>query len=85
MNIYKVTQNGKSLSSKREVTFFIALQEPQVKQEEELTVLEKPKVAINPPWDGGLLGKDKMAIHYSLMSDWEQVYGGLIKITCMMK
>jgi hypothetical protein len=27
--------------------------------------LEKPKVAINPPWDGGLLGKDKMAIHYS--------------------
>jgi hypothetical protein len=65
VNIYKVTQNGKSLSSKRRQCFFIALQEPQVKEalKNLLFFLNGPKVAVNPPWDGGYLEKDKMAIH----------------------
>jgi aminopeptidase N len=61
MNIYKVTQNGKNLEFKREGNaFFIALQEPQVKGSiKELTVFYggKPKVAVNPPWDGGITWK----------------------------
>ncbi len=61
MNIYKVTQNGKNLEFKREGNaFFIALQELQVKGSiKELTVFYggKPKVAVNPPWDGGITWK----------------------------
>ncbi|MBB1194356.1 M1 family peptidase [Flavobacterium sp. SOK18b] len=61
MNIYKITQNGKNLEFKREGNaFFIALQEPQVKGSiKELTVFYggKPKMAVNPPWDGGITWK----------------------------
>ncbi|WP_158727900.1 MULTISPECIES: M1 family metallopeptidase [unclassified Flavobacterium] len=61
MNIYKVTQNGEDLEFKREGNaFFIALKEPQVKGSiKELTVFYggKPKVAVNPPWDGGITWK----------------------------
>ena len=61
MNITKVIQDGKTLNYKREGNaFFIELIAPQTKGAiKELTVYYegKPKVAINPPWDGGITWK----------------------------
>ena len=58
MEIYKVIQDGKELKYKREGNaFFIELIAPQrTGTTKELTVFYggKPKVAINPPWDGGI-------------------------------
>ena len=58
MEIYKVIQDGKELKYKREGNaFFIELIAPQrTGTTKELTVfyVGKPKVAINPPWDGGI-------------------------------
>lgn len=61
MQIYKVIQNGKALKFQRDGNaFFIELSEPQ-KQTEIKEILVhfggKPKVAVNPPWDGGISWK----------------------------
>ena len=61
MEIFKVIQDGKSLKYRREGNaFFIELVAPQTKGTiKELTVFYggKPKVAVNPPWDGGISWK----------------------------
>lgn len=61
MEINKVIQDGAALKYKREGNaFFIELIAPQTKGAlKELTVFYggKPKVAVNPPWDGGITWK----------------------------
>ncbi|OAB29508.1 Peptidase family M1 [Flavobacterium fryxellicola] len=61
MNINRVIQDGKVLKYSREGNaFFIELIAPQTKGIiKELTIFYsgKPKVAINPPWDGGITWK----------------------------
>ena len=61
MEIYKVIQDGVALKYKREGNaFFIELIAPQkIGSTKELTVFYggKPKVAVNPPWDGGITWK----------------------------
>lgn len=61
MDIYKVIQDGKRLEYTREGNvFFIELESTQIIGKiRELTVFYggKPKVAINPPWDGGITWK----------------------------
>jgi aminopeptidase N len=61
MQIYKVIQDGKVLKYSREGNaFFVELIAPQIKGAiKELTVFYggKPKVAVNPPWDGGITWK----------------------------
>jgi aminopeptidase N len=58
MEISKVTQNGKKLKYKREGNaFFIDLVAPQkVGELKEVIIFYggKPKVAVRPPWDGGI-------------------------------
>jgi aminopeptidase N len=61
MEIYKVIQDGVALKYKREGNvFFLELVAPQkTGTVKELTVFYggKPKVAVNPPWDGGITWK----------------------------
>lgn len=61
MEIYKVIQDSVALKYKREGNaFFIELIAPQkIGSTKELTVFYggKPKVAVNPPWDGGITWK----------------------------
>ncbi|MDI5895864.1 M1 family metallopeptidase [Flavobacterium algoritolerans] len=61
MEINKVIQDGKVLKYKREENaFFIELIAPQTKGAlKEITIFYggKPKVAVNPPWDGGITWK----------------------------
>lgn len=61
MEIYKVIQYGEQLKYKREGNaFFIELIAPQKSGDiKELTVFYggKPKIAVNPPWDGGITWK----------------------------
>ncbi|WP_367753034.1 M1 family metallopeptidase [Flavobacterium sp. WC2430] len=61
MEIYKVIQDGKTLKYTREGNaFFIDLVSPQIiGATKELIVFYggKPKVAVNPPWDGGITWK----------------------------
>lgn len=61
MEIYKVIQDGKPLQFTREGNvFFIDLIAPQnVGNTKELIVYYggKPKIAVNPPWDGGISWK----------------------------
>jgi aminopeptidase N len=61
MQILKVVQDGKPLKYAREGNaYFISLLAPQTTGSiKELTVFYsgKPKVAINPPWDGGITWK----------------------------
>jgi aminopeptidase N len=64
MKISKVTQDGKDLQFEREGSvFYITLVKPQILNEiNEVTVFYggKPKIAVNPPWDGGITwSKDK--------------------------
>ncbi len=64
MEIYKIIQEGKELKFQRDGNaFFIDLVAPQKQHDiKELTVFYggKPKVAVNPPWDGGITwSKDK--------------------------
>ncbi|MCZ8228529.1 M1 family metallopeptidase [Flavobacterium sp.] len=61
MAITNVTQDGKQLTYKREGNvYFITLTAPQkVGTTKEIVVFYggKPKVAVNPPWDGGITWK----------------------------
>jgi aminopeptidase N len=61
MDIYKVVQDGKSLKyTKDGNAFFVELDATQmIGTTKELTVFYggKPKVAVNPPWDGGITWK----------------------------
>jgi aminopeptidase N len=61
LEIYKVIQDGKELKYKREGNaFFIELHADQkIGTTKELIIFYggKPKVAINPPWDGGITWK----------------------------
>ena len=61
MAITNVTQDGKPLTYKREGNvYFITLAAPQkVGTTKEIVVFYggKPKVAVNPPWDGGITWK----------------------------
>lgn len=61
MEIYKVVQDGKELKYERDGNaFFIELVEPQVIRDiKEITVFYggKPKIAVRPPWDGGITWK----------------------------
>jgi aminopeptidase N len=61
MEIYKVIQDGKELIYVRDGNaFFIELIEPQgVREIKEITVFYggKPKIAVRPPWDGGITWK----------------------------
>lgn len=64
MEIYKVTQDSKELKYTRDGNaFFIQLEAPQnIGENKELVVFYggKPKIAVNPPWDGGITwSKDK--------------------------
>ncbi len=64
MEIYKIIQEGKELKFQRDGNaFFVELVAPQKPHDiKELTVFYggKPKVAVNPPWDGGITwSKDK--------------------------
>ena len=63
MEIYKVIQDGVALKYKREGNaFFIELIAPQkTGSTKELIVFYggKPKVAVNPPWDGGITWKNE--------------------------
>lgn len=58
LEIYKVTQDGKELKYQRDGNvFYIELVAPQKSGEiKELTVFYggKPKIAVHPPWDGGI-------------------------------
>ena len=58
LEIYKVTQDGKELKYQRDGNvFYIDLVAPQnVNEIKELTVFYggKPKIAVRPPWDGGI-------------------------------
>ena len=61
LEIYKVTQEGKELNYQRDGNvFYIDLVAPQnLGKTKELTVFYggKPKIAVNPPWDGGITWK----------------------------
>lgn len=61
MKIDKVVQDGKELKYQREEnTFFIELVAPQIKgavKELKVFYSGQPKVAVNPPWDGGITWK----------------------------
>ncbi|WP_291104207.1 MULTISPECIES: M1 family metallopeptidase [unclassified Flavobacterium] len=61
MEIYKVIQDGNELKYKRDGNaFFIELVAPQKPGDiKELAVFYggKPKIAVNPPWDGGITWK----------------------------
>jgi len=61
MEIYKVVQDGKELKYERDGNaFFIELIAPQgVRDIKEITVFYggKPKIAVRPPWDGGITWK----------------------------
>ena len=61
MEIYKVVQDGNELKFERDGNvFFIKLISPQgVRDIKELTVFYggKPKIAVRPPWDGGITWK----------------------------
>ena len=61
MKIDKVVQDGKELKYQREGnTFFIELVAPQIKgavKELKVFYSGQPKVAVNPPWDGGITWK----------------------------
>ena len=61
MMITKVLQDGQTLNYKREGNaYYIELIAPQIKgASNELTVFYegKPKIAVNPPWDGGITWK----------------------------
>ncbi|WP_281298993.1 M1 family metallopeptidase [Flavobacterium limnophilum] len=64
MEINKVTQDGKEQKYTRNGNaFFIQLEAPQnIGEDKELVVFYggKPKIAVNPPWDGGITwSKDK--------------------------
>ncbi|SHG76738.1 Peptidase family M1 [Flavobacterium fluvii] len=64
LEIYKVTQDGKELKSQRNGNaFFVQLKKPQkIGAIKEVIVFYggKPKIAVNPPWDGGITwSKDK--------------------------
>jgi len=58
LKIFKVTQNGKEVKYQRDGSvFYIDLVAPQkVGEIKEITVFYggKPKIAVNPPWDGGI-------------------------------
>ena len=58
MEIYKVIQDGKELNFSRESNvFYLDIVAPQIIGEsKELTIFYggKPKIAIKPPWDGGI-------------------------------
>lgn len=61
MDIYKVVQDGKVLKYKREGNAFfvelVASQKPGLIKELTVFYGGKPKVAVNPPWDGGITWK----------------------------
>lgn len=61
MKIDKVVQDGKELKYQREGNaFFIELVAPQIKgavKELKVFYSGQPKVAVNPPWDGGITWK----------------------------
>lgn len=61
MQISKVIQNGKQVSFQRDGNvFYLNLTEAQTKgsiQQVQIFYNGKPKVAINPPWDGGITWK----------------------------
>ena len=61
LKIFKVTQDGKEIKFQREGSvFYIDLVAPQNPGEiKEITVFYggKPKIAVNPPWDGGITWK----------------------------
>jgi aminopeptidase N len=61
MEIYKVVQDGKELKYERDGNaFFIELIAPQgIREIKEITVFYggKPKIAVRPPWDGGITWK----------------------------
>lgn len=64
MEISKVTQGGKELKYTRDGNaFFVQLEEPQNVGEVKEVIVSydgKPKIAVNPPWDGGITwSKDK--------------------------
>jgi len=61
LEIYKVTQEGKELSYQRDGNAFfielIASQNPGETKELKVFYGGKPKIAANPPWDGGITWK----------------------------
>lgn len=61
MQISKVIQNGKQVSFQRDGNvFYLNLTEAQTKgsiQQVQIFYNGKPKVAVNPPWDGGITWK----------------------------
>ena len=61
LKIFKVTQDGKEVKYQRDGSvFYIDLVDPQNPSEiKEITVFYggKPKIAVNPPWDGGITWK----------------------------
>jgi aminopeptidase N len=61
LEIYKVTQEGKELSHQRDGNAFfielIASQNPGETKELKVFYGGKPKIAANPPWDGGITWK----------------------------
>ena len=61
LEIYKVTQEGKELSYQRDGNAFfielIASQTPGETKELKVFYGGKPKIAANPPWDGGITWK----------------------------
>lgn len=92
MQITKVIQDGNSLKFEREGNVFhIYLTANQNKGDyKQITVFYsgKPKIAVNPPWDGGITWKkdeNGKSFIASSCQGLEQVFGGLIKITCMTK
>jgi hypothetical protein len=66
LEIYKVIQDGVELKYNREGNVFYWIDCPSKGVIKELTVFYggKPKVAVNPPWDGGITWKKTaMEIH----------------------
>jgi aminopeptidase N len=61
LKIFKVTQDGKEVKYQRDGSvFYIDLVDPKNPSEiKEITVFYggKPKIAVNPPWDGGITWK----------------------------
>jgi hypothetical protein len=67
LEIYKVIQDGVELNIiEKGMSLLSCASKPGAVKELTVFYGGKPKVAVNPPWDGELLGKTAMGTIYSV-------------------